>query len=193
MRYLITGGNQGLGLALAEHFSADSYSRSNGFDIVNDTHRIADISLNYDVFINNAYEGLDADTNLEFAQAKLLHRVAMLWKKHNKTGHIINIGGAPAEDIAAPLDGWETYGVNKAALKYHSRQWSRAFREHTVPFKTSLITVDRLDTPAGRTTPQWTGNGVNLIHVLQMVELCVDAPANTCVEEIVAWVNLSHK
>lgn len=193
MRYMITGGNKGLGLALAEHFNADSYSRTNGFDIVSNGERIADISLNYDVFINNAYEGLNADTNLEFAQTKLLHHVAMLWKQHNKTGHIINIGGAPAEDICSPPEDWETYGVNKAALKYHSRQWSRAFRDHSVPFKTSLITVDRLDTPAGRTTPQWTGNGVCSDNVISMVDLCVNSASNTCIEEVVAWVDLQHK
>lgn len=192
-RYMITGGNKGLGLALSEHYKSDSYSRSNGFDIVTNTQRIADISLNYDVFINNAYEGLNADTNLEFSQAKLLHQVAMLWKQHKKSGHIINIGGAPAEDINSPPTGWETYGVNKAALKYHSKQWSRAFRDHNVLFKTSLITVDRLDTPAGRNTESWTGNGHNLTNVISMVDLCLNVANNTCIEEITAWVDLQYK
>ena len=193
MRFMITGGNQGLGFKLTEHYAADSYSRINGFNIVTNTQRIADISLNYDVFINNAYEGLDTDTNLEFAQAKLLHHVAMLWKQHSKAGYIINIGGAPAEDIISPPEGWETYGVNKAALKYHSRQWSRAFRNHDVPFKTSLITVDRLDTPLGRTTETWTGNGHDLSNVVDMVDLCLNVASNTCIEEITAWVDLQYK
>lgn len=193
MKVMITGGNRGLGLFLKDHYQADSYSRANGYNIVTDIKQLADQSLNYDVFINNAFEGIDKNTKLEFSQAKLLYHVAMLWKEQNKQGHIINIGGAPAEDIIAPVPEWESYGVNKAALKYHSRQWSRAFRDHQVKFKTSLITVDRLDTPLGRSWPTWTGNGHDLTNVSNMVDLCLHTPNNTCIEEIVAWIDLSHE
>jgi hypothetical protein len=57
MKYMITGGNTGLGLVLRQYFGADSYSRGNGYDIVDQRDIIADLSLNYDVFINNAYDG----------------------------------------------------------------------------------------------------------------------------------------
>ena len=110
-----------------------------------------------------------------------------------KQGHIINIGSSGSEDIVAPEPSWETYRVNKVALKHHSQQWTRAFKTNQVPFKTSLITVDRLDTPLSRSRPTWTGNGVALNDVVNMIELCLNTAPNTCVDEIKAWVNLDHK
>lgn len=193
MKYMITGGNRGLGLTLVNHFNGDSYSRSNGFDIIKDKDRLAEISLDYDVFINNAFDGPFQETWADFGQVKVLFEVANAWQKAGKQGHIINIGSSGSEDIVAPEPSWETYRVNKVALKHHSQQWTRAFKTNQVPFKTSLITVDRLDTELSRSRPTWTGNGVALNDVVNMIELCLNTTPNTCLEEIKAWVNLDHK
>ena len=56
MKMLVTGGNRGLGKHLVDVFDADSASRSNGFDINDNTHEIAALSLEYDVFVNNAFD-----------------------------------------------------------------------------------------------------------------------------------------
>lgn len=191
--YMITGGGTGLGLELAKWFGADSYSRHNGYDIVDQRLAIADLSCNYDVFINNAYDGTFGVSRTGYGQVQLLTEVAMAWQARGKSGHIINIGGVGSEDTAAPFAGWETYNANKAALKHHSLQWSQAFRTGQVAFRTTLITVDRLDTPAGRARPSWTGNGVALQDVVAQVELCLSSRPNTCVSEIITWVNLDHK
>jgi NAD(P)-dependent dehydrogenase (short-subunit alcohol dehydrogenase family) len=193
MKYMITGGNTGLGLVLRQYFGADSYSRGNGYDIVDQRDIIADLSLNYDVFINNAYDGEFGTSRTAYGQVQLLTEVAMVWQANQKLGHIINIGGVGSEDTGAPFTGWESYNANKAALKHHSLQWSQAFRTGQVSFRTTLITVDRLDTPAGRARPSWTGNGVSTNDVAKQIELCINANANTCVSEIVSWVNLDHK
>jgi NAD(P)-dependent dehydrogenase (short-subunit alcohol dehydrogenase family) len=194
MKYMVTGGNRGLGLTLCQHFSADSFSRSTtGHDIIKNRADLAQLSLNYDVFVNNAFDGPFQETWADFGQVKLLFEVANLWKQHNKTGWIINIGSSGSEDVVAPEPSWETYRVNKVALKHHSLQWTRAFKTNQVPFRTSLITVDRLDTELSRSRPTWTGNGVNLNNVVEMIELCVSVDANTCVGEISTWVNLNHK
>lgn len=193
MKYMITGGNTGLGLVLRQYFGADSYSRSNGYDITEQRETVADLSLNYDVFINNAYDGEFGVSRAGYGQVQLLTEVAMVWQANHKTGYIINIGGTGALDSGAPFPGWESYNANKAALAHHSRQWSQAFRSGQVLFRTSLITVDRLDTPAGRARPTWTGNGVNTNDVAKQIELCINTNANTCVSEIVSWVNLDHK
>lgn len=193
MKYMITGGNRGLGLVLCEVFNGDSYSRNNGYDITKDRQALAEKSLEYDVFINNAFDGPFQESWADFGQVKLLYEVAMLWQKNNKSGHIINIGSVGSEDIVAPEPSWETYRVNKAALKHHSQQWTRAFKMDQVTFRTSLITVDRLDTPLSRSRSTWTGNGHNLDNLVQMIRLCLDVAPNTCVGEITAWVNLSHK
>ena len=193
MKYMVTGGNRGLGLILCERYAADNYSRSNGYDITKDRATIAERSLDYDVFINNAFDGPFQESWADFGQVKLLYEVAMAWQKNNKIGHIINIGSVGSEDTVAPEPSWETYRVNKAALKHHSKQWTRAFKQNQVPFRTSLVTVDRLDTPLSRSRPTWTGNGHDLDDVVHMVQMCLDMAPNTCVEEIVAWVNLNHK
>lgn len=190
---MITGGNAGLGLVLCQKFQGVSYSRSNGFDISRDADALARISLDYDVFINNAYDGVLGEPWHEFGQTKLLHSVATTWRDQGKAGHIINIGGVGGEDTAPPFPGWESYNANKKALKHLSQQWTQAFRANQVPFRTSLLTIDRLDTPRGRQTPTWTGNGHDLDDIAAMIAMCVYIQPNTCIGEIQAWVNLDHK
>lgn len=193
MKYMITGGNRGLGQALQQAFGGDSFSRADGYDITKDRKILAEKSLEYDVFVNNAFDGPFQESWADFGQVKLLYEVAMHWRQHHKSGSIINIGSVGSQDIVAPEPSWETYRVNKSALKHHSLQWTRAFKQNQVPFRTSLITIDRLDTPLSRSRPTWTGNGHDLTNVIEMVRLCLAVAPNTCVEEIVAWVNLDHK
>lgn len=195
MKMLVTGGNRGLGLVLCDQFDADEVSRSKGFDITKseDRNRIADMSLSYDVFVNNAFDGPFQENWADFGQTKLLWTVADLWKKNNKKGYIINIGSVGSESVVAPEPSWETYRVSKAALKEHSRQWTRAFKENQVAFRTSLLTLDRLDTELSRSRSNWTGNGIELQDVVSYIKLLLDSKPNTCIEEIVSWVNFDHK
>lgn len=190
---LVTGGNRGLGLHLVNRFGATSVSRETGHDITQDRAAIADMSMRYDIFINNAFDGPFQESWADFGQVKLLYTVAQAWKDAGKPGWIINIGSVGGEEPVAPEPNWETYRVNKAALKFHSQQWTRAFKQGQVPFRTSLITIDRLDTPLSRSRPTWTGNGHDLDDVANMIDLCLGVKDNTCVEEITAWVNLNHK
>jgi NAD(P)-dependent dehydrogenase (short-subunit alcohol dehydrogenase family) len=194
MKYMITGGNRGLGLALAKRYCADSYSRNTtGHDIIKNRSELAQLSLGYDVFVNNAFDGPFQESWADFGQVKLLFEVANLWKQHNKSGWIINIGSSGSENIVAVEPSWETYRVSKAALKHHSLQWTESFKTNLVPFRTSLITVDRLDTELSRSRPTWTGNGVELNDVGNMIDLCINVGSNTCIGEIKAWVNFDHK
>lgn len=189
---MITGGNRGLGQALVQHFAGDSFSRSNGFDINTDLEKLANISLDYDVFVNNAFDGPFQESWANFSQTQLLYAVADCWRANNKAGHIINIGSVGSESVAPPVPSFETYRVSKIALKEHSRQWTRAFKENLVPFKTSLLTLDRLDTELSRSRANWTGNGQSLKDVCAYVETIVNTPGNTCIEEIVSWVNFDY-
>lgn len=195
MKFMITGGTKGLGQAFVQHFNGDSYSRSNGYDITNNQHRtaLAQKSLEYDIFINNAFDGPFQEPWADFGQTKMLFEVANHWKEHNKTGHIINIGSVGSETIVSPDPSFETYRVSKSALKAHSQQWTRAFKENRVMFKTSLLTLDRLDTELTRSRPSWTGNGHNLADICGYIEIITNSPGNTCIEEIKAWVNFDHK
>jgi NAD(P)-dependent dehydrogenase (short-subunit alcohol dehydrogenase family) len=186
MKYMITGGNSGLGAILCQRFGGDSYSRVNGYDIGKDYHKLAGISMDYDVFINNAYDGVLGESWHGVGQTRLLHEVAMSWQCHNKTGFIINIGGVGSEDLSAPFPGWESYNSNKRALKHMSLQWTQAFKNSQVKFRTSLLTIDRLDKNS-------INDGHDLDNIADMIELCLNVRTNTCIGEIKAWVNLDHK
>jgi hypothetical protein len=194
MKYMITGGNRGLGQTFVNYFNGDSYSRSTGYDITKETDRawLANKSLEYNVFINNAFDGPFQESWADFGQTKLLYDVANCWKQNNKVGYIINIGSVGAESVVAPEPSFETYRIAKISLKEHSRQWTCAFKENRVPFKTTLLTLDRLDTDITRSRPTWTGNGHNLADICNYVELITNSSANTCIEEITSWVNFDY-
>jgi NAD(P)-dependent dehydrogenase (short-subunit alcohol dehydrogenase family) len=193
MKILVTGGNRGLGKFLTETLNAHSISRETGHDITKDVDRIAALSLEYDVFINNAFDGPPHEPWANFAQTNVLQAVYFAWSKAGKTGHIVNIGSVGEKTIVAPEPAFETYRVAKAALSHASRQCSAAFKQGVVPFRTSLITVDRLDTELTRSRASWTGNGHSLNDVLDMVQLCLATQDNTCIEEIVAYVNFGFQ
>jgi len=188
MKTLVTGGNRGLGLQIVNRLQADSISRHSGYDITQDVKKIADLSLQYDVFINNAFDGPPHEPWANFAQTNVLQAVYFAWQESGKTGHIINIGSVCENTVVAPEPAFETYRVAKAALSHASRQCTQAFKQGVVPFKTTLITLDRLDTEISRSRSNWTGNGHDLDNVVDMIRLYLASPANTCVEEISAYV-----
>ena len=188
MKTLVTGGNRGLGLQIVNRLQAESISRHAGYDITQDVGKIAELSLQYDVFINNAFDGPPHEPWANFAQTNVLQAVYYAWHAAGKTGHIINIGSVGEKTIVAPEPAFETYRVAKAALSHASRQCTLAFKQGVVPFKTTLITLDRLDTEISRSRSNWTGNGHDLNNVVDMIRLCLASPANTCVEEISAYV-----
>jgi len=197
-KYLITGGNRGLGLELINHFRGVNVSRSEDSDmqadITNpyDIDRIVQESLNYDVFINNAFDGPAGEAHSNFAQVNLLIAVYDAWKAANKQGHIINIGSTGLKDIVAPDPSFERYRVSKAALEHASKQCTRAFKDNLVPFKTSLINFDRLDTPLSRSRDSWTGNGTPCADVIKTIEFILDSHPNTCIEEVTSWLNKDY-
>jgi len=89
MKIAVTGHNSGLGLAIYNHYKNNhqvfGFSRSNGFNIINHgaRKRILDISKNFDIFINNAYN------NFDNSQFLLLEEIFQLWNGEDKI--IVNI------------------------------------------------------------------------------------------------------
>ena len=192
MKVLITGGNKGLGKHLAETFDGTSISRANGLDIVKDYAAIANMSLDYDVFVNNAFDGPPQEEWANFGQVHVLEAVYDLWSKNNKSGHIYNIGSVGEKNIVAREPSFETYRVAKAALAHASKQCTASFKSNRVPFKTTLITLDRLDTELSRSRPSWTGNGINLQEVSNFIKYAKTLDHNTCIEEITFYCNFDH-
>lgn len=190
---LVTGGNRGLGLSLVTDFNGTSVSRNNGYDITKeeDIKRIAQESLNYDVFINNAFDGPPQEPWANFAQVNLLLEVFKVWKEHGKSGHIFNIGSTGANNIVPPEPSFETYRIAKAALEHASKQCSAAFKDNHVKFKTTLIVPDRIDTPLSRSRESWTGNGVNTHDISKFIDYALSVHGNSCIDSVIISCNLS--
>ena len=190
--FFITGGNRGLGLHLVNTFSGTSISRAQGYDITKHAKEIAEISLDFDVFVNNAFDGPPQEEWANFAQSQIYFAVYDAWKAAGKTGHIFNIGSSGSKSIVAPEPRFETYRVSKAALEHASKQGTQAFKQHLVPFKTTLITLDRLDTELSRNRSNWTGNGVNLTDIGNFIQYAISVSNNTAIEEATFYVDFDH-
>jgi hypothetical protein len=193
MRVLVTGGNRGLGKHLLEVFGGESVSRSTGMDITSNYLDIANQSLDYDVFINNAFDGPPQESWANFGQVHVLEAVYDAWSKNNKSGHIYNIGSVGEKHIVARDPDFETYRVAKAALSHASKQCTASFKANKVLFKTTLITLDRLDTELSRSRPTWTGNAVNLNDISNFIKYARTLDHNTCIEEITFYCNFNYE
>jgi len=193
MKVLVTGGNRGLGKVLTEQLYADSISRDNGYDITSDAKKIANISLDYDIFINNAFDGPAHEPWANFGQVSVLFEVFQQWKNNNKTGWIFNIGSVGEKHTKDLEQMFETYRTSKAALSAASRQCTASFKNNIVQFKTTLITLDRLDTELSRSRESWTGNGINCNDVTNFINYTTNIQTNSCVEEIILYVNFHTK
>jgi NADP-dependent 3-hydroxy acid dehydrogenase YdfG len=193
MKVLVTGGNRGLGKHLVEVFNGTSISRADNLDITKDYKSIAAMSLDYDIFINNAFDGPPQESWANFGQVNVLEAVYDKWKQIGKSGYIFNIGSTGEKHVVAREPGFETYRVAKAALAHASKQCTASFKANQVPFKTTLITLDRLDTELSRSRATWTGNGVLLGDVAAFIKYATELTANTCIEEITFYCNLEYK
>ena len=193
MKMLVTGGNRGLGQHLIEVFGGTSLSRSNDFDINKEIDSIVMHTMKYDVFVNNAFDGPPQEDWANFGQAQLYFAVYDAWKAAGKSGYIFNIGSVGEKHIVAPEPRFETYRVAKAALAHASKQGTQAFKHNQVPFRTTLITPDRLDTELSRSRPSWTGNGIDLTDISNFIRYATSVSPNTVIEEATFYVNFDYK
>lgn len=192
MKVLVTGGNRGLGKHLVEVFNGTSISRADNLDITKDYKSIAAMSLDYDIFINNAFDGPPQEDWANFGQVHVLEAVYDAWSQNNKKGYIYNIGSVGEKSIVARDPSFETYRVAKAALAHASKQCTASFKANQVPFKTTLITLDRLDTELSRSRTTWTGNGISVNDVANFIKYAYTLEHNTCIEEITFYCNLEY-
>ena len=148
----ITGHTRGLGLELFNYFKIkNGFSRSNNYDISN-PNKIVNDALNYDVFINNAF-----DWNNGFAQTELLQT----FYKHNYKGLIINIASS-IETVVR--DKVRPYDIYKRSLIDCSKQL------YYLGFKTSVISPGAIDTGLGK---DFSGSKLNTKSIVNCINLII--------------------
>ena len=141
MKMLITGNPKyGLAEACAKHIeNSDFASRANGYDLCTDEgkDKLAELSLQYDVFVNSA-------ALYQFHQTMLLYRVFKEWKKQDKQGLIINIGSTI--DWSQRAREWD-YSIQKKALRDASLELAMMTTwDNTKNFRVSYISYGSLQT-----------------------------------------------
>lgn len=113
MKIAITGHSRGIGKSLFDCLSKEhecaGFSRSNGFDISQQQDSIVQQVINNDVFVNNAYQGME--------QVNILNKVWKYWSRDpNKT--IVNISSlSKYPGLSNNASG---YSAHKAALSHQA-------------------------------------------------------------------------
>jgi len=83
MKILVLGGTSGIGKIVADHFSATAVSRSTGHGLPDNSEKVVDLSLEYDIIINCIPDE---------SQNSILE---LLWEKHkelNLATYFITVG-----------------------------------------------------------------------------------------------------
>jgi len=108
MKVIITGHTRGIGAAIKKYFEDKGhivvgFSKSTGFDISNPIirERIANLSMDADIFVNNAFNDIDDSQN------SLLKKIFNKWQGQDKK--IINISTRYTQ-------GTDLYSIKKKRL-----------------------------------------------------------------------------
>jgi NAD(P)-dependent dehydrogenase (short-subunit alcohol dehydrogenase family) len=179
-KMLVIGGSKGIGKSIVDCFSADSVSRTTGFDITDkiDRSRIARMSLNYDVVVNHAY-------TKENHQLLMLESLVDEWIKNEKLGVIINTGSiATYRDIFKDKADWWTYVSNKSSVDAYCKSVAKRCQENKFKFRITNIKPGMLDTEKSRSKSHFT-TGINGDNYCQLIQFIVSMPNNICIPEVV--------
>ena len=180
MKVLVTGNpNFGIAESINKHFLGHElafYSRNyNNFDLTNPEKitELANVSLHYDVFINNARLG-------KYNQVNLYEEVYRKWILEKKQGLIINMGSTA--DTAR--DANHTYASEKAALKKSSEGGSFANNFKNTGIKVTYISFGWVATPVlNRDLPNVKKHSPD--EIASLLKWIVEYPVNSsCINEI---------
>jgi hypothetical protein len=174
MKILITG-NPTKGLAQSMHGiwpDASFVSRENGWDLDKDQRRrdLAQLALEYDVFINNS-------ALWQFQQTLLLREVYAVARDHKHQLHIISIGSTA--DRTSKGSDW-TYQHEKKSLRDFCNSLGLLSTWGGGP-KVSLLSVGSLSNVQHK-HPSRTC--MELDQAAQYVKWMVDQPANLIINEL---------
>jgi hypothetical protein len=176
---LITGGSEGIGKDVVEFFlpHSASLSRRNNFDIRESSVRakIAEMSLNFDIFFNHAY-------SRDSSQTLLLEEVYRLWKEKEKPGYIFSTG---TYGTYSPQGVAADYVLLKKELDEKNKSLIQELKHLKLPFRMTLLRFGMLDTERGRAKPHWPGYGVTGSEVAEIISSLYHSPSHLLVPDVV--------
>lgn len=182
MTKVLTTGNPKYGLAqgIDKVIGSSFASRSNGYNLENDEgmEKFCQLAIDYDVVIINCY----TEKMNNYSQARLLHKLYILFHELNLKKHIICIGSI--SDHINKEQTWLkylSYSSEKLALK-NLCQVINHNRENVSPFiKCTYVSLGHMHTPLVDGYHP-TEIKLNTAYVAEVIQWIIDAPE--CIEEI---------
>lgn len=177
MKIAITGHTSGVGQGIYEFYKKHKhevlgFSRTNGYDINRDSHKIVEDAKDSDIFINNAY--------YDFSQIDILFKLWEQW--HDKEKIVININSV-IHLISYPY----TYHPYFSRYKVHKLSLDRAVRElQQTPSKcqVSQITPGYIETESLIEAFK-SKKKLSVKDIVEMVDFIITSKSNFKVHNIV--------
>ena len=179
MKYMLVAGPTGFGVNIVNRFNADTFSRSNDYNMNKQEIRqtLADKSLDYDVVIIHAYTGNNS-------QLLTLKSITEKWIEHNKTGNIIVTGSIASyfEQGFKNLDNIE-YSSNKSAIDRFCKLVTKKIMSSGLGFRLTVIKPGMLDTEKSRKKPHFV-HGIDGEVFCDVISMITTLPNNIIIPEI---------
>ena len=185
MKVAVTGHTRGVGKAIYDYFQAEGhevlgFSRSNGYDLTDDSRKNAALTeiLNCDIFVNNAFVSFkDPIHHKSYLPVEMLFEVHKEWM-NNKNKKIIVMGS-----LASSMVG--TIGYEYGGYQIHKYAIDRAcwlLTQSSVYPYIHLLKPGRIDTDLARNR---AGPKLDTSDIVKVVKFCLDNSKKIYIREIV--------
>lgn len=187
MKIIVIGGSKGIGKAVVDYYSPNSFSvsRLNGYNIKNieDRKQIALLSLEYDAVLNHAYCG-------DESQSLMLEELILEWDKNKKSGYIFNTGTV---NTYYDKSDWNMYPVHKKVQDDLVKRAAKKCQWNGFRFRITNIRPGMLDTEKSREKPHWGGSGVTNETYCNIIDYLYNLPNEVIIPEIVLETRLPNE
>lgn len=177
-KILVAGNkNYGLSKSIYNHYdNAVFLSRSTGYDLTDKQiqNQIAEISLNYDVF-------LSISCLYDFNQLLLVKQIIDKWIENDHSGYLIALGSRADTPVKGNS---KIYPVEKKSLRNYLQQISQmCSSENPVNFKVTYLSPGNLHTPSmDKKFPNILK--LECDYVVSVIEWLIQQPKNINISEL---------